>query len=255
MTDVGSDVGEVATLATDKGPREVPSRVLVVCAHPDDVDFGAAGTVAALTDAGAVVSYCLVSSGEAGSDHLTIDAAELAALRHEEQTAAAKEVGVIDLTFLGHPDGAIETTLALRRDLTAVIRRTRPDVVITQSPERILDRIFASHPDHLAAGEATLRAVYPDARNPRSYPELLAEGLEPHTVREVWLMAHPSADLRVDVTDTFDRKIAALRAHQSQTAHRDDLDEMIRGWLTLNAKAAGLPEGRLAEAFKVVPTA
>src|SRR5689334_919009 len=107
MSTEGSDVGEVATLATSDGPRDVPGRVLVVCAHPDDVDFGAAGTVAALTDAGATVSYCLVSSGEAGSDHLTIDAAALAELRKEEQTAAAKEVSVDDLTFLGHPDGAI----------------------------------------------------------------------------------------------------------------------------------------------------
>jgi LmbE family N-acetylglucosaminyl deacetylase len=244
----------MAELVTDQGPRPIPDRVLVVSAHPDDVDFGCAGTVAAMTDAGVDVSYCFVTSGEAGSDHLTIDATELAALREEEQTAAAKEVGVSDLIWLHHPDGAVEVTIALRRDLTAAIRRAHPDLVICQSPERNLDRIFASHPDHLAAGEATLRAVYPDARNPRSYPELLAEGLEPHTVKEVWLVSHPASDLRIDVTDTFDRKIAALRAHQSQTGHRDDLDDMIRGWLTFNATAAGMAEGRLAESFKVVPT-
>ena len=244
----------MAEIVTDQGARTVPDRVLVVSAHPDDVDFGCAGTVAAMTDAGVEVSYCFVTSGEAGSDHLTIDATELAALREEEQTAAAKEVGVSELHWLHHPDGAVEITIALRRDIAAAIRRTRPDLVICQSPERILDRIFASHPDHLAAGEATLRAVYPDARNPRSYPELLEEGLAPHTVKEVWLTAHPSADIRVDITDTFDRKIAALRAHQSQTGHRDDLDELIRGWATLNAKAAGMDEGRLAESFKIVPT-
>jgi LmbE family N-acetylglucosaminyl deacetylase len=242
-------------LLTDQGPRPVPDRVLVVSAHPDDVDFGCAGTVAALTDAGADVAYCFVTSGEAGSDHLTIDAEALAALREEEQTAAAKEVGVSDLVWLHHPDGAVEVTIDLRRDLTAAIRRARPDLVICQSPERNLDRIFGSHPDHLAAGEATLRAVYPDARNPRSYPELLDQGLAPHSVAEVWLVAHPAADLRVDVTATFDRKLAALRAHQSQTGHREDLDDMIRGWLTLNAQAAGMAEGRLAESFKIVPTA
>ena len=230
-------------------------RVLVIMAHPDDVDFGAAGTVAALTNAGSDVAYCIVTSGEAGSDHLTIDADELRALREEEQAAAAKEVGVSELHWLRHPDGAVEVTLELRRDITAVIRRTRPDVIITQSPERMLERIFASHPDHMAAGEATLRAVYPDARNPRSYPELLAEGLDPHTVTQVWMSAHKEADLRIDVTDTFDRKIAALRAHASQTGHRDDLEEMIRGWLTMNAEAAGLESGRLAEAFRIVPTA
>jgi LmbE family N-acetylglucosaminyl deacetylase len=245
----------MAELVTDQGPRTVPDRVLVVSAHPDDVDFGCAATVAALTDAGASVAYCFVTSGEAGSDHLTIDAEELAALREEEQTAAAKEVGVDELLWLHHPDGAVEVTIALRRDLTAAIRRTRPGLVICQSPDRILERIFASHPDHLAAGEATLRAVYPDARNPRSYPELLDQGLAPHTVSEVWLTAHPKADLRVDVTDSFDRKIAALRAHQSQTGHRDDIDTMVRGWMTMNAQAGGLPEGRLAEAYKVVATA
>ncbi|MGZ4730497.1 MAG: PIG-L deacetylase family protein, partial [Acidimicrobiales bacterium] len=116
-------------------------------------------------------------------------------------------------------------------------------------------RIFASHPDHLAAGEATLRAVYPDARNPRSFPEQLADGVEPHTVAEVWLMAHPDPDLRIDVTHTFDRKVEALRAHESQTGHRDDLEDMLRGWLQAGAEAGGLPAGRLAESFKVVATA
>ena len=244
----------MAELLTDNGVREVPDRVLVVVAHPDDVDFGSAGTVAALTDGGADVSYCLVTSGEAGSDHLTIEAHELSALREAEQTAAAKQVGVDHLIFLRHPDGAVQATIELRRDITRVIREVKPDLVICQSPERMLDRIFASHPDHLAAGEAALCAVYPDARNPRSYPELLADGFAPHTVREVWLSAHRKPDLRVDVTDTFDRKIAALRAHHSQTSHRDDLEDMIRGWLTLGAEAAGMAPGRLAESFKVVVT-
>ncbi len=249
-----ADIDPTRMLPTAAGPIEAPARVLVVVAHPDDVDFGAAGTVAALTNAGSDVAYCIVTSGEAGSDHLTIDAAELQALREEEQTAAAKEVGVSELHWLHHPDGAVEVTIGLRRDITAVIRRTRPDVIITQSPERQLDRIFASHPDHMAAGEATLRAVYPDARNPRAYPELLTEGLEPHTVTQVWMSAHKEADLHVDVTDTFDRKIAALRAHASQTGHRDDLEDLLRGWQTMMAEAGGLPEGRLAEAFRIVVT-
>src|SRR4051794_15057749 len=143
-------------LLTDQGPRPVPGRVLVVCAHPDDVDFGAGGTVAALTAAGSSVAYCLATSGEAGSDHLPIGADELRALREAEQTKAAACLGVDDLTFLGFRDGQLEPTVALRGAITASIRRTRPDVVICQSPDRMLDRIFASHPDHLAAGEATL---------------------------------------------------------------------------------------------------
>jgi len=242
-------------LQTDRGPLPAPERVLVVCAHPDDVDFGAAGTVAALTAAGSVVSYCLITSGEAGSDHLPIDTDELRDLREAEQTAAAAVVDVEDLTFLRHPDGRLEATVALRGDLTEVIRRVQPDVIICQSPQRMLERIFASHPDHLAAGEATLCAVYPDARNPRAFPEQIDAGLKPHTVLEVWMMAHPEPDLRVDVTDTFPRKLAALQAHESQTGHRDDLEEMLRGWLSAGAAAAGFDEGRLAESFKVVATA
>jgi LmbE family N-acetylglucosaminyl deacetylase len=201
------------------------------------------------------VAYCLVTSGESGSDHLDIGSAELAELRQKEQTAAAAEVGVTDLTFLGHPDGAVEATLELRREIASVIRRFRPDVVITQSPERNYDRIFASHPDHLATGEAALCAVYPDARNPRAFPDLRAAGLEPHVVHEVWLSAHGGATRWIDVTETYERKLAALRAHESQTGHRDDLDQLLRTWLAHNAEQAGLPEGRLAEAYRVVPTA
>jgi LmbE family N-acetylglucosaminyl deacetylase len=242
-------------LLTDRGDRPAPERVLVVCAHPDDVDFGAAGTVAVLTTAGATVAYAIVTSGEAGSDHLPLDAIELAALREREQRAAGAQVGVRDITFLGHPDGRLEATIALRADLSAVIRRVRPDIVICQSPQRMLDRVFASHPDHLAAGEATLCAVYPDARNPRAFPEQVAAGLEPHTVSEVWLMAHPESDLRIDVTDTFDRKIAALRAHESQTGNREGLEDMVRSWLEAGAQAVGWTDGRLAESFKLVSTA
>jgi len=242
-----------ATLETDQGPRPAPARVLVVTAHPDDVDFGAAGTVAKLTRAGTQVSYCLCTSGESGSDHLDLDAEALSVLREAEQRAAAAEVGVTDLHFLHHPDGYLQPTLELRRDIAATIRRCRPEVVITQSPERNLERVFASHPDHLAAGEATLCATYPDARNPRSFPELLAQGLEPHTVAEVWLTAHPVGDLHIDVTDAFETKLAALRAHESQTAHRDDIEEIVRGWMTAVAESHGMP-GRLAEGFKVVHT-
>jgi LmbE family N-acetylglucosaminyl deacetylase len=245
----------MSELLTDRGPRPVPTSALVVCAHPDDVDFGAGGTVAALTAAGTTVSYCLATSGEAGSDHLPLDADELRALREKEQTEAASRLGVSDLAFLGFPDGRLEATVALRGAITAEIRRTRPELVICQSPERMLTRIFASHPDHLAAGEATLCAVYPDSRNPRSFPEQLADGLEPHTVGEVWLMAHPDPDLRIDVTETFGHKVDALRAHESQTGHRDDLEEMLRTWLRAGAEAGGLPDGRLAESFKVIPTA
>ena len=232
------------------------SRVLVVAAHPDDIDFGAAGTVALWTDAGIDVTYCLVTDGDAGGFDEAFPRAEMAPLRRKEQAAAAACVGVHDLRFLGYPDGRVEPTLALRKDLARVIRQVRPDRVLCPSPERNYARMGASHPDHRAVGSAALDAVYPDARNPFAFPELLAdEGLPPWKVREVWLSAAPGADHFVDVTGTFDRKIAALRAHESQTGHMDDLEGMLRGWLTRNAERAGFPAGRLAEMFQVVDTA
>jgi len=231
-----------------------PAKVLVVTAHPDDVDFGAAGSVATWTERGIAVTYCIVTDGSAGSADPNIALGALVLVRQDEQRKAAAEVGVTDLYFLGYPDGSLQVSMELRRDLTRVIRTVRPERVLCQSPERNWDRIRASHPDHLAAGEATLQAVYPDARNPYSHPELLDAGLEPHVVEEVWLMASPRSARVVDVTATLDRKIAALRCHRSQVADVDRLDEMIRSWTAATAAAHGLAEGRLAESFQVVDT-
>ncbi len=229
-------------------------RILVVTAHPDDIDFGAAATIAGWVDDGIEVRYCLVTRGDAGGFDNT-PREQMPVLREEEQRAAAAEVGVKHLTFLDYPDGQVYLTHELRRDLTRQIREFRPDRVLTHSPQRNWARIGTGHPDHLAVGEATLCAVYPDARNPFAHPELLAtEGLGAWTVREVWLMGGPDPDHAVDVTDTVDRKIAALRRHVSQTSHLPDLAGMVRGWLTANAAEKGLPDGRLAEVFQVVNT-
>lgn len=232
-------------------------RALVVVAHPDDLDFGAAGTIATWTDAGIEVAYCLCTDGDAGGFDPDVPRSEIGGIRQAEQRAAAKQVGVEDLTFLGYPDGRLTASIELRRDISRVIRQKRPQRLLMQSPERNWERIGASHPDHLAAGEAALAAVYPDARNPFAHLELAAEGLEAWTVAETWVMAGPNgaANRWVDVTDTFDRKISALRAHESQTAHMDDLEGMLRGWLSMNARQAQLPTDRLAEAFRVVNTA
>jgi LmbE family N-acetylglucosaminyl deacetylase len=231
-------------------------RVLVVNAHPDDVDFSAAGTIALWTDAGIEVTYCIVTDGDAGGHDKNVPRSEIAPLRRAEQTAAAKHVGVLDLRFLGYPDGRVEATLALRRDLARVIRQVRPDRLLCPSPERNYARLPANHPDHRAVGSAALDAVYPDARNPFAFPDLLAdEGLEPWTVREVWLQGGPNPGHYVDVTGTFPRKIAALRAHESQTGHMEGLEEFLRGWQTRAAAQGGLPEGRLAEVFQVLNTA
>ncbi len=235
-------------------PREGVERVLVVSAHPDDVDFGAAGTVAALTRTGIEVVYCIVTDGEAGGGDPAVTRAEMASLRRDEQRAAATEVGVREVTFLGYPDGRVEADIALRRDITRVVRAFRPQVVLAPSPERWWDRIFASHPDHLASGEAATCAVYPDARNPFAHPELLAEGLEPHTVDELWVMASPVTNLAVDITETFERKIAALLSHRSQIADPEAVAERMRAAAEGSAKSAGMSDGALAEVFRRVDT-
>ena len=239
-------------MSLPEGP--LPNRALVVTAHPDDVDFGAAGTVASWTEQGVAVSYCIVTDGAAGSQDPEIDLSRLAAVREEEQRKAAAEVGVDDVHFLHYPDGQLVVDLGLRRDISRVIRTVRPAWVISQSPERNWERVRASHPDHLAAGEATLQAVYPDARNPYAHPELLADGLEPHTVEWVLLMASPRGDTPVDITATIDRKLAALSCHRSQISDPERIEEMIKGWTGAAAKQFGLPEGSYAETFQVVDT-
>ena len=233
---------------------EKVERALVVVAHPDDVDFGAAGTIATWTDEGIEVTYCIVTDGDAGGFDPAVAREAIGSIRQDEQRAAAKEVGVTDVRFLGYPDGRLAATFELRRDLSRVIRQVRPQRLMMQSPEINWERMPASHPDHRAVGESTLCAVYPDARNPFTHVELARdEGLDAWTVHDVWVMAAgQGANRWVDVTDTFERKVAALRRHVSQTSHMDDLEGMLRSWLGAAALAGGLAEGRLAESYKVI---
>jgi LmbE family N-acetylglucosaminyl deacetylase len=225
----------------------------VVTAHPDDVDFGAAGTVAMWTAAGIKVSYCICTSGEASGD----GSPGTGAVREAEQRAAAAHVGVTDLTFLGYPDGQVTASLELRRDITRVIRRVRPDRVLTWSPEINWDFVPTTHPDHRAVGEAAFAAVYPDSRNPHAHRSLLEEeGLEPWTVAELWLTDGPERlrNHAVDMTEAFDRKMAALRSHSSQVGEASTLENDIRQFLAATAARFGLDDGRLAECFQVVDT-
>jgi len=228
----------------------------VVTAHPDDVDFGAAGTVATLVAAGVSVTYCVVTDGDAGGFDPDVPRSQIPGIRRREQVSAAAAVGVDDVRFLGYKDGELTVTHELRRDITRVIRQVQPERVMTMSPVRNWDRIGASHPDHMAAAEATVQAIYPDARNQFAHPSLMNdEGLGEWHVAELWMFGSPTPNTYVDVTDHIEDKLNALRAHVSQTEHMEDLEGMIRGWMTQSAQRGGLPEGRLAEMFHAVRTA
>ncbi len=235
--------------------EQTVERVLVITAHPDDVDFGAAGTVAAWTEQGVHVAYCVVTDGDAGGFDPDVPRSKIPEIRRAEQEAAAKVVGVNDVTFLAYPDGRLTATIELRRDLARVIRRERPQRVLCPSAERNLARIYASHPDHLAAGEAAICAVYPDARNAFAFPELMKEGLDAHTVREVWIMAGPRRDTYVDITATIESKVSALMCHVSQLPDPASTRDRMFAWGREVATEAGWGDDRLAEGFLFVNTA
>jgi LmbE family N-acetylglucosaminyl deacetylase len=228
-------------------------RILCINAHPDDVDYGSAGSVARWTAQGIEVTYCMVTNGDAGGFDATVPRDAIAGIRQGEQRAAAAEIGVRDVRFLGYPDGQLEVSLGLRADLARVIREVRPQRVVCQSPVRNFKFVYASHPDHLAAGEATMCAVYPDARNEFTFIEQIGH-LQPWTVSEVWVAEANEINHYSDITTTFDRKIAALLHHTSQITDPDGTRELVRGWNAANATAGGLAEGSFAEAFLVIDT-
>ena len=230
-------------------------RVLVVTAHPDDCDFGAAGTIALWSAKGIKVSYCICTNGDQGGEDLSVPREEMPKIRQREQREAGLAVGVTDITFLNYRDGWLVPTIELRKDIVRQIRITKPDRMLIQSPDRNWDRLFASHPDHMAAGEAAIQAVYPDSRNPFAFEDLLKiEGLQPWRVKEVWVMSNSNPDHFIDITSTFVKKMKALHSHVSQTAHNENLENMVREWGERNAQANNLPAGSVAEVFKIVNT-
>lgn len=205
--------------------NETPPSVLVLLAHPDDPEYFCGGTVARWSSEGRSIAYCLVTSGDKGADD-PVDAEALARRREDEQRAAAAVLGVAEVIFLRRADGTLEPSLELRRELTRVIRRVRPDVLITCDPTTIYPRgRRINHADHRAVGAAALDAVYPAAGSALFFPELLAEGLEPHKVRQVYLAGTQHPDTTIDVTGFLDRKLEALRCHRSQIS---DFDEVAR---------------------------
>jgi LmbE family N-acetylglucosaminyl deacetylase len=228
-------------------------RVLVITAHPDDVDFGAGGTIAQWTAKGIAVSYYICTNGDQGGVDPSISREEMKQIRQREQRAAGQVLGVSDINFLNYRDGWLEPTITLRKDIVRAIRTVRPQRMLIQSPERNWNRLGASHPDHLAAGEAAIQAIYPDSGNRFAFEDLLHdEKLEPWEIKEAWVFMSEKVDHVVDITETFEKKLAAIKSHVSQTAHNEELDERIRDWGLRNGEEAGLPAGRFAESFKIV---
>jgi LmbE family N-acetylglucosaminyl deacetylase len=222
-------------------------RVLVVISHPDDGEFGAGATIAWLTAMGARVDYVVTTDGSKGTEDPDVTPEQLSTTRQAEQRTAADLLGVTDIVHLGYPDGYLQPTLELRRDITRQIRRFRPDLVITQNPQRRLDHNpFIGHPDHLATGEATLAAVYPAARDHLNFPELWTdERLEPWKVRQVLLTGVEEPNLWIDVSDTFELGLRSILAHVSQV-DPDEVSERMRE----RARLVGEPQGLgMAQAF------
>lgn len=228
-------------------PEHIES-ILVVAAHPDDMEAFCAGTLAQLIDRGAAAHMLLATSGDKGAREPGITSREIARRREEEARVAAAQLGMAGVEFLGYPDGDVENTRDLREQIVKAIRRWKPDILFTFDPEHPYPP-YISHPDHRAIGRATLDAIYPLARDALTFPEHAQMGLEPHKVRQIWLFASSNTDSYVDISGTIDRKIQARLAHQSQTADPDELDERWRKRAAATGAEVDLP---YAEAFAVV---
>ena len=234
---------------TQENPDPPYSRAMVVVAHADDAEYGCSGTVARWCRQGWGVVYVICTDGSKGSDDPEITSAELVEIRRAEQLEAAGILGLEKVEFLNHPDSFLTPSLELRKDIVRAIRLHRPDVLVCMGPSRRLESDFyIGHPDHQAAGEATLAAVFPTARDRLAYPDLLEEGLEPHRVREVWVMfGGDEANEHVDLAEEdVAKSIAALKSHRSQVS--EDVDERVREWKARNGEKKGY---KYAESFRV----
>jgi LmbE family N-acetylglucosaminyl deacetylase len=222
-------------------------RALVIFSHPDDAEFSAAPAIATLTRRGVQVSYVVTTDGGKGTEDPAVTPEQLAATRIEEQRAAADTLGVGEIVHLGYPDGYLTPSLELRRDIVRQIRRFRPELVIAQNWQRRDDgNPFIAHPDHLATGEATLAAVYPAARDRLNFPELLEEGLEPWKVRQVLVTGVERPNLWIDVSETMDIGLQAVRCHVSQFDDWADVEARVRERIGEVGRPVGMP---MAQAF------
>lgn len=225
----------------------------MIQAHPDDAEFGIGGTIAKWAAAGAEIYYCSITSGDKGTKDPDITGEDLAVVREQEQIEAAKVLGVKDVIFLRYLDATLVPDLNLRRDLTRVIRQVRPTALMCFDPTaRLHGDGYINHPDHIAAGEASLAAVFPSCRDRRTFPELLEEGLEPIEVPSVYLFAAAQADIWIDISDHLETKIEALRKHVTQVGEDADLG-FVREWAKGNAGLnPNTPEGvgEYSEAYR-----
>ncbi len=233
-------------------PEYIPKSAMSIHAHPDDQDFTVAGTLAKWARAGTEIVSVMITSGDAGSNDPSKDGGykkELAGLRETEQLNANRTLGIKETVFLRYPDGELVPSLSLRRDLTRQIRKFKPEVVVTGDPSAwYYGNDYVNHPDHRAAAEAALYAVFPSAGTRMIFPELLAEGLPPHNVRKLYVHGNDKPDTWIDIADTLEIKIRALKMHASQV-DTHDVDDEMRTWAQDEGKEKGL---RYAESFRVM---
>lgn len=220
---------------------------MVVVAHADDAEWGCSGTAAKWCREGWEVTYVLCTDGSKGNDDPSITSKELIALREKEQLDAAEILGLKEVVFLGYEDSVLEPSIALRKDITIQIRKHKPDILICMYPLRKLQgNGYIGHPDHIASGEAAMSAVFPTARDRLTFPDLLGQGLEPHKVKELWVMGSDLAEEYVDVTETMEVAIQALQKHASQIDNMEDVAIHMRDWRTKNGESVNM---RYAEKF------
>lgn len=226
---------------------EVPDRVMVVAAHPDDAEMGCAGTIAQWVRQGAKAYYLITTNGDKGTDDREITPEELAAIRDKEQRAAAEVLGVSEVVILPNRDGELLYTLEFRGQVVRWVRAWRPDAIFTHDPTNMISDFGINHADHRFTGQVTVDAVYPFARGHLQYPEHLAEGLEPHRVHQVYFWGSGQANCWVDISDTMDLKVQAIRRHVSQFGDQERSGRMSMG----RAQQAGEEYGvAYAETFR-----
>ena len=229
---------------------KITSSILAIAAHPDDLDFSSAGTIAKLAKEGNEIFYLIISDGSKGSHKVGFGGKKLADVRKKEQKEAAEFLGVKGVFFLGLKDGEIENTRSLRKEIVRLVRKVKPDIVFSFDPANLgFENPFRSHRDHRMAGEAVFDAIYPAAGNVSFFPELIRQGYKPHEIKEIWFFGSPKPNKFIDISQTIAKKIKDLSFHKSQIKDINEVEKRIKSW----ARKSGAKKGiKYAEAFRVV---